>query len=167
LNEVKPEIYFLRYAYPCSHILLKRGEINEKTFELIKKSAIEGKMYITEEDIKRIFWRAFNHLRDISSMEKLKLFWRFEHSKIILEKFSGNLEIARECMVFPCIVTRTKANSLIAKMPFFHETLSLKNELVRDVKKGDRITKHYSHACEKIDEETYERMVEALKKIIR
>jgi len=162
---MKPEILFLKYAFPCSFVLLSRGEINQKEHELLYKSAKEEKLYLSIEKIKKIFWRAFEFVVSISDLNSVQRYWWFDHNKYLKSKKFKSIgnELMKECLVIPCRVVSVSENKVRVKSAFFDE-IELKADFV-DVKLGDKVTKHYDYVCEKIPESLYLRIRGSLKKL--
>jgi len=163
---MKPEIFFLKYAFPCSFILLLRKEITKEEQELIYRSAREEKLYLPKNKIERIFWRVFKFVKSTSDLKTVQRYWWFDHNKHLKQgKFKDFEErFEKLCMVIPCEILGLK-NGAIVKSEFFDRTVELKTDFV-DVKPGDKVTKHYNYICEKISENLYLNMIESLKKII-
>ena len=164
---MKPEILFLRYAFPCSFVLLSRGEINKKEHELLYKSAKEGKLYLSIEKIEKIFWRALEFVSSISDLNLVQKYWWFDHNKYLKSKKFKSIgnELVKECLVIPCRVVSISEKKVRVKSPFLDKIVELKIDFV-DVSLGDKVTKHYDYICEKIPERLYKEMIESLKKII-
>jgi len=162
---MKPEMFFLKYAFPCSFVLLSRKEITRKDYELLYKSAKEEKLYLPVEKIESIFWRAVEFVGSITSMQDVRKFWRFNHNRILrLVKVNVPKEKLLECMVIPCEVLSVNKDTATVKSEFFDDYIKLKIDFVK-VKSGDKVTKHYDYACEKINENLCSDMIENLKKI--
>ena len=164
---MKPEIFFLKYAFPCSFILLLRKEITKKDQKLIYRSAKEEKLYLPKKEIERIFWRAMKFVKSTSDLEDVQRYWWFDHNKNLKQKefksFEENFE--KLCMVIPCEVLDLTKNGAIVKSEFFEGNIELKIDFI-EVKVGDKVTRHYDYICEKISEELYIKMIESLKKIV-
>jgi len=163
---MRPEIFFLKYAFPCSFVLLSRGEINQKEHELLYKSAKEEKLYLPIEKIEKIFWRALEFVGSISDLNSVQKYWWFNHNRYLkLKKFKsvGN-ELMKECLVIPCRVVSVSENKVKVKSSFLNKIVELKTDFV-DVRLGDKVTKHYDYLCEKIPESLYFKIKESLKKL--
>jgi len=164
---MKPEIFFLKYAFPCSFILLLRKEITKKEHDLLYKSAKEEKLYLTKEKIEKIFWRPMKFLKSISNLDEIQKYWRFDHNFYLKKKEFKDFEkvLLEHCLIIPCEVVRVKNNKVGIKSQFLKKNMELKSDFVK-VKLGDKATKHYDFICEKISEDLYEEMVKSLKNII-
>ncbi len=160
---MKPEIFFLKYAFPCSFIHLSRKEITSKKHDLLYKSAKDEKLYLSIEKIEDIFWRAMKFIDSITNLKKVQKYWWFDHNRYIkLEKLK-NVDI-KECMIIPCEVVSISNNKALVKSQFLDGNEKVKLDFV-NVKVGDKVTKHYDYACEKISERLYSKMIESLKKL--
>lgn len=160
---MKPEIFFLRYAFPCSFIHLSRKEVTPKEYELLYKSAKDEKLYLPVKKIESIFWRAMKFIDSIKNLESAQKYWWFDHNKYIkLEKFK-NID-NKQCMVVPCEVVSVSDNEATVKSPFLDKDEKLKLDFV-SVKVGNKVTKHYDYVCEKVSNKLYLKMVESLKKL--
>jgi len=164
---MKPEIFFLKYAFPCSFNLLLRKEITKEKQELLYKSVKEEKLHLPKKEIERVFWRPMKFIKSISDLKRVQRYWRFDHNKHIKQEEFQNFEEKFEklCMVIPCEVLDSMENRAIVRSEFFDGTMKLKKDFV-DVKPRDKVTKHYDYICEKISEDLYHNMIESLKKII-
>ncbi len=164
---MKPEIFFLKYAYPCSFVLLLRKEITKEEHELLYKSVKEKKLFLSKEKIEKIFWRPMRFLKSISDLEAVKKYWRFDHNFYLKKKEFKDFEesLLEHCFVIPCEVVSVKGSKAIVKSPFLKGGISLKIDFVT-VRPGDKVTKHYDYVCEKISEDLYKEMIERLKKIM-
>jgi len=163
---MKPEIFFLKYAFPCSFVLLIRKEITKKEYEFLYRSTKEEKIYLTKKRIEKIFWRPMKFLESISNLEAIQKYWRFDHNYYLKKKkFKDFKDILIEhCLVIPCEVVSVKRNQAIVKSSFLKNEVSLKTDFVT-VKPEDKVTKHYDYVCERISEEVYQEMIEKLKRL--
>jgi hydrogenase maturation factor len=160
---MKSEIFFLKYAFPCSFVLLSRGEITDEEYQLLYKSAKEGKLYLPIEKIEDIFWRAMKFIGSIKESRRVKKYWWFNHNKHIkMEKIKNVNNL--QCMVIPCEILSISNNEAIVKSPFLEKEEKLKTDFVK-INAGDKVTKHYDYVCEKITDKLYLKMIESLKKL--
>ena len=163
---MKPEIFFLKYAFPCSFVLLSRGEIDQGENELLYKSAKEEKLYLSIGRIEKIFWRALEFVGSISDLNLVQKYWWFDHNKYLKSKKFKSIgnELIKECLVIPCRVVSVLENKAKVKSPFLDKIVELKTDFV-DVRLGDKVTKHYDYLCEKIPESLSFKIKESLKKL--
>jgi hypothetical protein len=163
---MEPKIFFLKYAFPCSFVLLSRGEINKKEHKLLYRSAKEEILYLSVERVERIFWRALEFVGSISDLNSIQRYWWFDHNKYLKSKKFKSIpnELIKECLVIPCRVVSVSENKVKVKSPFLDEIVELKTDFI-DVRLGDKVTKHYDYVCEKIPESLYLKIRESLKKL--
>jgi hydrogenase maturation factor len=163
---MKPEIFFLKYAFPCSFVLVLRKEITKKEHKLLYESTKEEKLYLPKSRIEKIFWRPMEFLESISDMRRIQKYWRFDHNIYLKKKKFKDFEdvLIEHCLVMPCEVVSVKKNEAIVKSLFLKNEVSLKTDFV-NVKPGNKVTKHYDYICEKISEKMYQEIVESLKKL--
>lgn len=163
---MEPEILFLKYAYPCSFVLLSRGEINQKEHKLLYKSTKEEELYLPIKRIEKIFWRALEFVGSISDLNLVQKYWWFDHNKYLKSKKFKSVEdeLMKECLVIPCRVVSVSENKVRVKSPFFDKIVELKADFV-DVRLGDKVTKHYDYVSEKIPGSLYFKIKESLKKV--
>jgi hydrogenase maturation factor len=159
---MKPEILFLRYAFPCSFVLLSREEITKEEHELLYKSAKEENLYLPIEKIESIFWRAIGFVGSIKNMQAVRRYWILNHNKILKLKKLNILDekLLKDCMIIPCEVLSVGKDTAIVKSKI-DDYIKLKIDFVK-VKPGDKVTKHYDYACEKISEGLYSKMMKNL-----
>jgi hydrogenase maturation factor len=164
---MKPEIFFLKYAYPCSFVLLIKKEITNEEHELLHKSTKEKKLYLPRKRIERIFWRPMKFIKSISNLKEVQEYWWFKHNQYLMTKNRENVEeiFIKRCMVIPCEVLSVEKNVAMVISPLFKEMIKLKTDFV-DVKPRDKVTKHYDYVCEKISENLYEEIIKRLKNIM-
>lgn len=163
---MKPEIFFFRYAFPCSFVLLLRKEITRKDYELVYKSAKEEKLYLSIKKIEKIFWRPLEFVGSISDLNSVQNYWWFDHNKHLESGKIKNLDkkLLKDCMIIPCEVLSVKKHIAVVKSEFYDKDIKLKIDFVK-VKAGDKVTKHYDYISEKISESLNLKMIERLKKI--
>jgi len=156
---MEPEIYFLRYAFPCAFIALERGEIDRGTYRMLKVSAAESKI-VKREILEKVFWRALKRLRVLAQqtggnewdLDVIKKYFRERHNQDI-EKGVGIYAHAPESLkelskVLEAKVIDKRQDCLIVK--YSSKTRTVSNMFVPDSKPGDRVTIHYGFAVEKI-----------------
>ncbi|MDP2750010.1 MAG: hypothetical protein Q8O89_04210 [Nanoarchaeota archaeon] len=152
------EVYFLRYAFPCTYVKLARGEISESDYNELEKSAIEG-FILSRPRLENIYKTAFFQIRNLAR-EMQKDIWDYEvieeyfmrrHNEII-NKGEGLYSIAPEkqkdlSRVKFGIVSEKKNDVLTVS---FEDNTKRKvlNHLVPKAQAGDKVSVHYAHAVE-------------------
>ena len=154
--KVPAEVYFLRYAFPCSHIICKiRKEISDEEYKKMERAAAEGKV-LGREYLEKVFFRAFERIEKIAKeMKKDK--W----DKEVIEEYfvrrhnffvdaSDNPESFKElCRIHRANVSDVKGKELIVEYENGKKR-TVKNNYVPNVKVGDKVMIHYFYAVEKV-----------------
>jgi len=156
-----PERYFLKYAYPCSFVLVDLGKITDE-----KRKELEQKLLTNEpvdrEELESIFKAAFKRLKEIAKQED-KDYWDLD---VIKEYFFGEKHndfidkqdgmyaevsptIRGLCKVHKAEVTERRENVLTVKYDGISRNIFA--TLVPDVKVGDKVSVHWAFAIEKLD----------------
>jgi hydrogenase maturation factor len=161
---MKSEIFFLKYAFPCSFVLLSRKEITPEEHELLYKSAKDEKLYLPVKRIESIFWRAMKFIGSIKDLKAVQKYWWFDHNKYLKQEKFKNVD-NKQCMIIPCEVVSVSNDKATVKSTFLDRDEKLKLDFV-DVKVGDKVTKHYDYVCGKIPESLYLRIGESLKRLL-
>ena len=152
---MKPEIYFLRYAFPCSHVLCKiRKEISEEEYKKIERAAIKG-IILDRKYLEKVFFRAFERIEKIAAELKtskwdinvLREYFVERHNAFV--NSSVNPEKFKElCRVHKAKIIEVKENSLTVK--YNNKKREVKKVYVPDAEKNDIVTIHYNYAVEKV-----------------
>ena len=156
-----PERYFLKYAYPCSFVLVDLGKITDD-----KRKELEQKLLANEpidrEELESIFKAAFKRLKEIAKQED-KDYWDLD---VIKEYFFGEKHndfidkqdgmyaevsptIRELCKVHKAEVTDKRGNILTVKYEGISRNIFA--TLVPNVKIGDKVSVHWAFAIEKVD----------------
>ena len=158
-NRMKAEIFFLKYAFPCSFILRQRGEISEVQLKELEKAAMSNKA-LPKEVLERIYFRAFEKIKPIAQEMKkgrwdlkvLKEYFLVRHNHVIeqgMYAYAKAPETLKElCKVQRGRVTDIKKDALIVEYGRGKRRPVLK-AMVPDAKVGDRVMIHYGYAVEK------------------
>lgn len=154
---MKPEVFFLKYAYPCAFIAQQREEINEKEMEELERAAV-NEIVLPREKLKKIFFRAFNRIEPIAKelgkdkwdLGVLKEYFLVRHNGMVEDGFELSRDIPRTlkelCKIYIGEVIEKKNDVL--KVKFNDKTRNVLCILVPKVKIGDRVTLHYGYAVE-------------------
>lgn len=157
-EKISPEVYFIRYASPCSHILCTvRGEVAEKEFDLMEEAAINGKV-LDRNFLERVFFRAFNRINKLAEemnkdkwdLDVIKEYFRVRHNPV-LDASDYPESFKEQCKVFEGEVKEILDNEAIVE----YNNQGIKSRRVKtayhpDTKVGDKVTIHWSYIIEKI-----------------
>lgn len=165
---MQPEVYFLRYAFTCAHILKERGSINEEQLIELESAAIACKP-LPRDYLEKIFPRAFEKINivakdlglDYWDIRVLKEYFRIRHNEMLKRgdyEFKDFPQTLRDL----CMVHEGEITDIIKKEGFRENFLiveynngGIKRRPVSDLLigkagKGEKVTIHYGHAVEKV-----------------
>jgi hydrogenase maturation factor len=151
-----PEIYFLRYAFPCARVLVDfRKTLSEEEYELMR-DAVEHDRPMPRKYLEEKFSKAIQGLRQLSED-----YWNV---KTIREYFCEGHEAMLSADLPPlvkrlCVVKPGVLGEKIEKdgEVFFHVDLGggdvrVVAPLYKGAATGDTAMIHYGYAVEKVDE---------------
>ena len=104
---MEPEVYFMKYAYPCAHILCDvRGDVSKEEFKAMEDAAVNNKT-MDREYLERVFFRAFNRIERIAdelgkdkwNIEVIKEYFVERHNDV-LEKSDYPESFKEMCCVY-------------------------------------------------------------------
>jgi hypothetical protein len=156
-----PERYFLKYAYPCSFVLVEQARISEQKRKELEKKLLESKP-IDRNKLEKIFPAAFKRIRQLArEMKKdawdlavIKEYFFGEKHNDFIDKNDGMYAIfgptfKELCKVHKAEIIAKKDNVLAVKYGSVERNVFA--TLVPDAKKGDKVTVHLAFAIEKIN----------------
>jgi hypothetical protein len=168
-EKMKPELIFLKYAFPCSTVLRQRNEITQEMLEKLEDAAINNKI-ISRDILEKIYFRAISRMKALANErnknyfceEIIREYFTKRHNEILDGHISGKnndmgIDVDKNtpsslrylCKVFKARVMEKKENYYIVE----YDNKKLRpvlNSLLPDAKIGDVITIHYGYAVEEI-----------------
>ena len=153
---MEPEVYFLKYAFPCSFVLWKIGrQITEEEYRRLEDVAVNNKV-LPREFLERVFTTAFGQIEKIAEelgkdkwdVNVIKEYFCVRHNAF-LEHFDNPAGLKEICKVYKAVVKEVGDDELIVEYGEGKKR-KVKKTFVRDVKVGDKVTIHYDYAVEKI-----------------
>ncbi len=151
---------FLKYALPCLHNKVEKGEMTENEFKEIIERFKQGK--ITDEEINEWFpvavpnvvTEAINQRKEKEGIAEVDedivrgYFW-YSHDQVVKQrKHQGKVEL---CLVLPAKIDKIKGPKAKVTHPFGDRIVD--TSLLENPREGDHITIHYYFGCEKINKE--------------
>jgi len=151
------EVYFLKYAFPCSFITLQRGRISQKEFDEMEKAALEDKV-LERKYLEKIFTPAFRRMKKLAEKKGMKVwskklmreyYWK-HHNEIIdkrQESYRYAPAVLRDlCRIVSGVVKGMKGKYFLVLL----ETGKIRPvmSLCGDLTTGERVMVHYGYACE-------------------
>jgi hypothetical protein len=146
-----PEVYFLRYAFPCARVLVDfRKTITEQEYEKLKH-AVENDVTLPREYLEKIFPKAIAGLKKISkdywNIATIRKYFCEEHEEML----SADLPplVKRLCVVKPGkLVKQIKG---VFRADLGGGDVRIVTALYKDAKEGDSAMIHYGYAVEKVE----------------
>ncbi|MFH0970465.1 MAG: HypC/HybG/HupF family hydrogenase formation chaperone [Candidatus Diapherotrites archaeon] len=156
---MKPEILFVKYAFPCAFILRERNEITEEELSMIEQAALHEKI-LPRDFLERVFFRAFNRIDRLAN-EMKKRRWDYEvihsyfvsrHNEIISngsEAYEHAPDSLRElCKVYSAKIQSIQDTTLVVK--YGDKIRPVCGEMIPFPKIGENVTIHYGYAIERV-----------------
>ena len=160
MQNTKPEVYFLKYAFPCSFIIRQRSEITKEQFNKLEDAAINNKA-LPKEFLEKIYFRAFEKIKSLASELKkdkwdikvIRKYFLEKHNELItngMYSYDKAPEALKNlCKIHKARIIKIKSGILIVEYDG-NKTRCVMNYLVPDAKINDIVTIHYGYAVEKI-----------------
>ncbi len=159
MNVDVPELYFFKYAFPCAHLKLERGDIGQEEYNELKNQFLSNNPP-NKEILEKIFAPGFVFIKKLASqmnkdhwdIEVLKEYWENYHNKIIeneegdYKNFSESLKDL--CRIHLAEVIDKKGDNLVVR--YKDKVRVVFNSLTPHAKPGDRVKIHYSYAIESL-----------------
>ena len=166
-EKMKPEVIFLKYAFPCSTVLRQRNEITQEMLNKLEDAAINNKV-ISREVLEKIYFRAISRMKvlanernkDYFSEDLIREYFTKRHNDILDGHISGKnndmgIDVDKNtpsslrhlCKVFKAKVIEKKEDYYIVEYDN-NKKRPVLNSLLPDAKIGDVITIHYGYAVE-------------------
>jgi hypothetical protein len=151
------EQYFLRYALPCSYVLVDQKRLSKEAQEELRSRLLNDKN-ISKEELENTFTAAFRRIKELAEkmnkdhwdIEVIKKYWLEEHNKYIdkddgmYSKFSKNFK--ELCKVYKAEVIEINKN--ILTVSYNDKTRKVFSDLIPNVKLNDKVTIHQGYAIE-------------------
>lgn len=159
---VSAEKFFLRYAFPCAHVLLDAGAMTKERYLEIEDSAKSGRS-MSRDVIESSFPAAFRRIRSLAKemeiedywdVRVMEEYWYRNHNKIIDER-EGNYSKFPEsfcdfCKVHVAEVLEILSNGFLL-IGYEDTKRPVNGEYVLGIEVGDRVRIHHAYAVERVD----------------
>lgn len=155
---MRPEVYFLKYAFPCAFVILQRGKISQHEYEELERAAVTG-VLVDREKLEKIFVKAFKRMKvlavemgvDMWSRELMQEYFWNRHNQIIDAgegSYAHAPEILKElCRILPAKVEKVVGDNVVVRFEN-GKTRPVSIDLVGVLASGDRVMVHYGYAVE-------------------
>ncbi|MFH1802250.1 MAG: hypothetical protein ABH864_02240 [archaeon] len=159
---MEPEVYFVKYAYPCAHILCTvRGDVSEEDFDKMRDAAVNDKV-MDREYLEKVFFRAFDRIKKIAEemgkdkwdIEVIREYFVGRHNDVLMD--SDYPESFKEmCKTHQGKVVSVEDNGEVI-VRYNSEQGGEKKRKIRkdyfpDLKVGDKVMIHWRYAVERIE----------------
>jgi hydrogenase maturation factor len=154
---MKPEVYFLRYAFPCARVLVDfRKTMTENEFDVLRE-AVENDIPIARAYLEKIFDRAIDGLRTVSedvwNIDTIREYFWHRHE----EHLSKDLPqiVHRLCIVRPGKLVKQidKDGEIFFSADLGGGDVRAVIPLYKDAAVGDKAMIHYGYAVERLEED--------------
>lgn len=154
---MKVETYFLRYAFPCSHILcMVRGEVDDSEYALLKRASLDETISIERDFLERVFFRAFERIdriaqelgKDRWDKETIEEYFVVRHNDVV-DKSDYPESFKNMCRVYEACVIEMHDNEAIVRYAH-NKRRKVFTDYIRDVAVGDVVRIHWQYAVEKV-----------------
>jgi hypothetical protein len=158
-KEYTPERYFFIYAFPCSYIILLKGNLTQDEYNYFEKEFLSGNAP-SREILEKSFPAAFNRIKRLAKrMDKnywdfdvIFEYWNNEHNRIIHSGegvYGESPESFKDlCRINIGEVVDINNDRLLVQYNGNKRMVS--KILVPDIQVGDRVKIHYAYAIEKV-----------------
>lgn len=157
-----PEEFFLKYAFPCAHVLLQVGAMTKEQYEELENNAKNGETP-TRETMESSFPAAFRRIKHLAKemniedhwdIRVMKEYWHNNHNINIDEK-EGSYSKFPESF---CDFCKTHIAEVLEILPegfllikYDEKTRPVSGEYISDAKVGDKVRIHHAYAIEKVE----------------
>ncbi|MBU0472481.1 MAG: HypC/HybG/HupF family hydrogenase formation chaperone [Nanoarchaeota archaeon] len=155
-----PEQFFLKYSFPCAHVLVEMGSIDEAKLEELKKNVLNNEI-MNRGELMMLFPSAFRRISEVASrmnkpvwnVDVMKRYFLEEHNDYI-DKRDGNYSkftdgFADFCKVYRGEVIHKDGDALTVR--FGERVRTVFSDILPGVVVGDKVTFHQAFAVEKVD----------------
>jgi hypothetical protein len=145
-----PEVYFLRYAYPCARVLVDfRKTITEQEFEKLGE-AVKNGTPVDRAYLEKIFDHAFEGVKKVSedvwNVDTIREYFWNRHEAHLSQDLPPTIKRL-------CVVKRgklVKEIKRVFRVDLGDGDVRVVVPLYKDAKVGDTAMIHYGYAVEKI-----------------
>ena len=150
----------LQYAFPCARLKVERGEMTEDEYRMIE-SYLKKESPLTKP-VEEVFPVATAMIRaptrksvDEITVEDVRNYFWHRHDEVIARRLrEGEKFDAKKCEVRAGKVVAVKGNK--AHVQFHDGTREEFDNSIARALKGDHVTVHFNHVCEKISKHSYD-----------
>ncbi|MBW2997072.1 hypothetical protein KY349_01885 [Candidatus Woesearchaeota archaeon] len=145
-----PEVYFLRYAFPCARVLVDfRKSISEEEYEQMKE-AVDNDTPMPRDYLEKVFHKAIEGMKRIDSdfwnIKTIKKYFCEGHEAMLSKDLPQTVK--RLCVVKPGKLVKEFKGFF--RVDLGEGDVRIVAPLYKDAKVGDTAMIHYGYAVEKV-----------------
>ncbi len=159
---VSAERFFLKYAFPCAHVLLDRKTLTRERYNELEDGLRTGELP-SRDVIEESFPPAFRRIRKLAGemgirdywdIQVLEKYWYENHNENIDDRDGGYFGMPEFfcdfCKVHDAEVVKIFDNGFVLAK-YGDKKRPVTVEYISDIKTGDRIRIHHAYAVERIE----------------
>ncbi|MFH1289998.1 MAG: hypothetical protein ABIH92_01175 [Nanoarchaeota archaeon] len=157
---MEPEVYFIKYGYPCAHILCTvRGDVSEEKFKEMEQAAIQGKV-MDRAYLEKVFFRAFDRIKKIAEemgkdkwdVDVIREYFCVRHNSVLMD--SDYPESFKEmCKTYKAEIVSEEEDGEVVVSYVSEDGKEKKRKVKKDyfpeLKVGDKVWIHWQYAVER------------------
>jgi len=157
------EELFLKYSFPCAHVLLQTGAMTKERYEKLEKSARAGKS-LSRDVMESSFPAAFRRLEELAGEMKIKdcwdirvmkEYWHKRHNEFINDR-DGSYAKFPEVFCDFCKVHVAEIVEILPKgfllVKYGETKRPVSSDYILDAKVGEKVRIHHAYAIERFEE---------------
>ena len=157
---MKPEVLFLKYAFPCTFVIRQRGEITDEELKRLEEAAINNEV-LPRMFLERVYFRAFERIDKLAhelGKERwdpavIRDYFVHRHNDIIdkgMYSYAKAPESLKNlCKVHVATVKEVTGDVLVVEYGR-GQRRPVSKDLIANVRAGDKVMIHYGYASEKL-----------------
>lgn len=154
--------FFLKYAFPCAHVLLETKAMNQETYDKLESDILKDNLP-NRELIESFFPSAFRRIKQLANemdiedywdMKVIKEYWYNNHNKVIDER-EGNYSKFPDSFCDFCKVHIATVKEILPEnfiLIEYNNTMRLvSRDYTPNVKIGQKVRIHHAYAIEIVE----------------
>ncbi len=168
---MKPEVLFLKYAFPCTIVKVARKEISQQEYDILELAA-KTNQPVSREILEKTYQGAAQRMRAVAqekgqvyfSEENIRDYFLGRHNELLQGTFKPNPQqgppldedlpqtIRELCLITTGKIVKKGTTFYVVEFAFKNQQKrrAVVNDLLPDAQLGDVIRIHYGYAVEKV-----------------
>ena len=160
---VSPEALSLKYSFPCAHVLLQMGTMDEERYSELERAAKSGEM-VSRDILEESFPAAFRRIKKLANdmriedywdIKVVKEYWHNAHN-ILIDKGDGNYAKFPESFRDYCKVHVAEVREILPQgflmVRYGEKKRPVSGDYISDIKVGEKVRIHHAYAIERFEE---------------